>query len=114
MESKLSNLDLQRDFQFPRFREALAYRAATKNRLIQRRRCIHSTAIQLSRANLYAMTISRVLAQSNPLPRKPLLTKFPSAVRRTLATPANSAIRPTQTTTLSNGLSVATEYSPYL
>jgi secreted Zn-dependent insulinase-like peptidase len=35
-------------------------------------------------------------------------------VRRALATPADSVIRPTQTTTLSNGLSVATEYSPYL
>jgi mitochondrial-processing peptidase subunit beta len=35
-------------------------------------------------------------------------------IRRTLATPANSLIRPTQTTTLGNGLSVATEYSPYL
>ena len=35
-------------------------------------------------------------------------------VRRALATPADSIIRPTQTTTLSNGLSVATEYSPYL
>lgn len=34
--------------------------------------------------------------------------------RRNLATPANSLIRPTQTTTLPNGLSVATEYSPYL
>jgi mitochondrial-processing peptidase subunit beta len=30
-----------------------------------------------------------------------------------MATPANSLIQPTQTTTLSNGLSVATEYSPY-
>ena len=35
-------------------------------------------------------------------------------IRRALATPANSLIRPTQTTTLGNGLSVATEYSPYL
>jgi hypothetical protein len=34
--------------------------------------------------------------------------------RRALATPADSIIRPTQTTTLPNGLSVATEYSPYL
>src|SRR5579871_1542468 len=42
-----------------------------------------------------------------PLSRTPIL-------RRALATPANSLIRPTQTTTLSNGLSVATEYSPYL
>jgi mitochondrial-processing peptidase subunit beta len=60
------------------------------------------------------MTISRVLLPSlrtsKSLLRGPLLP----TVRRTLATPADSVIRPTQTTTLSNGLSVATEYSPYL
>ena len=43
--------------------------------------------------------------RSNPLTR---------LAARALATPANSLIRPTQTTTLSNGLSVATEYSPFL
>jgi len=68
------------------------------------------------------MSASRLLAPSSlsrktttsllrPLTRRP--QQFP-ILRRALATPANSLIRPTQTTTLSNGLSVATEYSPYL
>jgi len=45
---------------------------------------------------------------------RPRLLKPKSPLQRALATPANSLIRPTQTTTLPNGLSVATEYSPYL
>ncbi len=62
------------------------------------------------------MSALRLLVPS-ALPRRAaislLRTKTP-IVRRALATPANSLIRPTQTTTLGNGLSVATEYSPYL
>jgi mitochondrial-processing peptidase subunit beta len=63
------------------------------------------------------MSVSRLLIPS-ALPRRAatsfLRSKATPIVRRALATPANSLIRPTQTTTLTNGLSVATEYSPYL
>ena len=66
------------------------------------------------------MSASRLLAPSALYRRAPsllppqLLRSFSPTLRRALATPANSLIRPTQTTTLGNGLSVATEYSPYL
>lgn len=62
------------------------------------------------------MSASRLLV-SSALPRRAATSVLRSTtpiVRRALATPANSLIRPTQTTTLPNGLSVATEYSPYL
>ena len=66
------------------------------------------------------MSASRLLIPS-ALTRKavssilrPRSTPLTPLVTRALATPANSLIRPTQTTTLSNGLSVATEYSPFL
>jgi len=66
------------------------------------------------------MSASRLLIPS-ALTRKavssvlrPRSTSLTPLVTRALATPANSLIRPTQTTTLSNGLSVATEYSPFL
>jgi len=66
------------------------------------------------------MSTSRLLIPSalsrraTSLLRPQLLKPRTPIVRRSLATPANSLIRPTQTTTLPNGLSVATEYSPYL
>jgi hypothetical protein len=62
------------------------------------------------------MSVSRLLVPS-ALPRRAATSFLRSTapiVRRALATPANSLILPTQTTTLGNGLSVATEYSPYL
>src|SRR5580700_5607912 len=63
------------------------------------------------------MSASRLLIPS-ALSRKAvssvLRPRSTPIVTRALATPANSLIRPTQTTTLSNGLSVATEYSPFL
>jgi mitochondrial-processing peptidase subunit beta len=60
------------------------------------------------------MSASRLLVPS-VLPRRVTTSLLRSPIlRRALATPANSLIRPTQTTTLGNGLSVATEYSPYL
>jgi mitochondrial-processing peptidase subunit beta len=58
------------------------------------------------------MATSRLLVPSSLARRTTSLLR--PAIRRALATPANSLIRPTQTTTLGNGLSVATEYSPYL
>jgi processing peptidase subunit beta len=67
------------------------------------------------------MSASRLLVPSSLSRRATSLVRpqlrsstTPPIVRRALATPANSLIRPTQTTTLGNGLSVATEYSPYL
>ena len=67
------------------------------------------------------MSASRLLVPSalsrratTSLLLRPQLRSSSPIVRRALATPANSLIRPTQTTTLGNGLSVATEYSPYL
>jgi len=65
------------------------------------------------------MSASRLLVPSSLSRRstsllRPHFLKPTLPLQRALATPANSLIRPTQTTTLSNGLSVATEYSPYL
>jgi mitochondrial-processing peptidase subunit beta len=62
------------------------------------------------------MSPSRLLIPSRRLPSlvRPQLRSSVPIFRRSLATPANSLIRPTETTTLGNGLSVATEYSPYL
>lgn len=60
------------------------------------------------------MSASRLLGRSANILRPQLVKQRAPIIRRALATPANSLIRPTQTTTLSNGLSVATEYSPYL
>jgi processing peptidase subunit beta len=60
---------------------------------------------------LVPSALSRIRATSLLRPQLRLSSPI---VRRALATPANSLIRPTQTTTLGNGLSIATEYSPYL
>jgi mitochondrial-processing peptidase subunit beta len=60
------------------------------------------------------MSASRLFGRSAHILRPQLVKPRTHIVRRALATPADSLIRPTQTTTLSNGLSVATEYSPYL
>ena len=60
------------------------------------------------------MSASRLLVPSARRATTSLFRTTTPIVRRALATPANSLIRPTQTTTLGNGLSVATEYSPYL
>lgn len=69
-----------------------------------------STIMSASRL-LVPSTLSR---RATSLLRPQSLRTTSPIVRRALATPANSIIRPTQTTTLPNGLSVATEYSPYL
>lgn len=61
---------------------------------------------------LVPSALSRRLAASIHRPHQ--FKPITPIIRRALATPANSLIRPTQTTTLTNGLSVATEYSPYL
>src|SRR5271170_6749833 len=62
---------------------------------------------------LVPSTLARRATNSILRPHQLRSTASP-IVRRAFATPANSLIRPTQTTTLGNGLSVATEYSPYL